>query len=100
MGCGTGRLHDHVRSEFSRCFGIEVVKYEGFPEETEFCQLDLDSDRLPLPYDSAELALPSRSSSTWKTHGICEEARSTGEAGRLGAGYNTAFSDESFDDIL
>lgn len=57
MGCGAGNLYHYVRSEFSRYVGIDVVKYEDFPEHAEFCQLDLDSGRLPLPDGSADVVV-------------------------------------------
>jgi len=55
VGCGLGMLHAHVRSRFPRYVGVDVVRYEGFPDEAEFCRLDLDSGRLPLPDGSANV---------------------------------------------
>ncbi len=55
VGCGAGNLCRHVRSRFARYVGVDVVQYEGFPESAEFCRLDLDSGRLPLPDASADV---------------------------------------------
>lgn len=55
VGCGVGRLHAYVRPRFSRYVGVDVVQYEDFPEDAEFCRLDLDSGRLPLPDGTADV---------------------------------------------
>jgi len=54
VGCGQGDLYSHLGSRVSRYIGIDVVRYENFPEEAEFCPLDLDSGRMPLPDASAD----------------------------------------------
>jgi 2-polyprenyl-3-methyl-5-hydroxy-6-metoxy-1,4-benzoquinol methylase len=46
-GCG-------VRSRFARYIGIDAVRYEDFPEQAEFCPLDLDGGGLPLADCSAD----------------------------------------------
>ena len=35
--------------------GVDAVRYEGFPDQAEFCPLDLDSGRIPLPDASADV---------------------------------------------
>lgn len=55
VGCGAGNLYPHVRSRFSRYVGVDAVEYEGFPAAAEFCRLDLDSGRLPLPDGTADV---------------------------------------------
>ena len=54
VGCGQGDLYPFVFSRFSRYVGIDALRYDGLPEEIEFCQLDLDSGRMPLPDGTAD----------------------------------------------
>jgi len=49
VGCGAGNLYQHVRDRFARYVGVDAVQYEGFPQQAEFCHLDLDTGRIPLP---------------------------------------------------
>ncbi len=56
VGCGVGNLYPHVHSRFSRYVGVDVVRYDGFPDGAEFCRLDLDSGRLPLEDGTADVA--------------------------------------------
>lgn len=49
VGCGAGHLYPYIRRRFDRYIGVDAVRYEGFPTEAEFCQLDLDSGLMPLP---------------------------------------------------
>jgi 2-polyprenyl-3-methyl-5-hydroxy-6-metoxy-1,4-benzoquinol methylase len=55
VGCGRGDLYACVRARFSRYVGIDVVRYEDFPDGAEFCLLDLDSGRIPLAEASADV---------------------------------------------
>ena len=55
VGCGQGDLYGYVRSRFARYVGIDAVQYEDFPEQAEFCHLDLDSGVLPLADGSADV---------------------------------------------
>jgi 2-polyprenyl-3-methyl-5-hydroxy-6-metoxy-1,4-benzoquinol methylase len=55
VGCGAGNFYHHVRTRFSRYIGVDVVRYEDFPEHAEFRSFDLDSGRIPLPDHSADL---------------------------------------------
>jgi 2-polyprenyl-3-methyl-5-hydroxy-6-metoxy-1,4-benzoquinol methylase len=54
VGCGAGNLYPQVRSRFRRYVGLDIVRYEDFPEEAEFLRLDLDSGRIPLLEQSAD----------------------------------------------
>jgi 2-polyprenyl-3-methyl-5-hydroxy-6-metoxy-1,4-benzoquinol methylase len=49
VGCGQGDLHRYVGPRFTRYVGIDAVRYDHFPEEAEFCHLDLDGGHIPLP---------------------------------------------------
>lgn len=49
VGCGSGRLWPHLRTRFDRYVGVDVVRYDGFPEDGEFHALDLDRGDVPLP---------------------------------------------------
>jgi SAM-dependent methyltransferase len=55
VGCGTGNLWKFVGAEFDRYLGADVVLYEGFPSAGEFCQVDLDNGRVPLPDGAADV---------------------------------------------
>lgn len=55
VGCGAGNLYPWVRSRFSRYIGADVVKYDAFPTEVEFCRVDLDSGRIPLAAGYADV---------------------------------------------
>ena len=51
VGCGTGDLWRATRGRFSRCIGLDAVRYAGLPDEVEFHRADLDGVRLPLATD-------------------------------------------------
>lgn len=55
VGCGVGNLWPFVRHDFARYIGIDVLRYEGFPAEAEFRQVDLDTGRAPLPDGCADV---------------------------------------------
>lgn len=55
VGCGRGDLRAYVCDRFREYVGVDVVRYEGFPEQGEFCQLDLDTGQLPVTPGSADL---------------------------------------------
>jgi SAM-dependent methyltransferase len=42
VGCGRGRLWEHVRSRFSRYIGVDAVHYDGFPAGGLLIRTDLD----------------------------------------------------------
>jgi SAM-dependent methyltransferase len=42
---------------FDRYLGADVVKHQGFPEELEFCPVDLDAQRVPLPDGEADVVV-------------------------------------------
>lgn len=49
IGCGSGGLWQELKSMFSRCVGVDAVRYAGLPADIDFEQADLD--RVPLPLD-------------------------------------------------
>ena len=55
VGCGAGNFYHYVRDRFDRYIGVDAVQYEGFPSQAEFCRLDLDSGRIPLPDGSGDV---------------------------------------------
>ena len=55
VGCGQGDLFHVVGARFARYFGVDAVRYDHFPEQAEFCQLDLDSGGIPLAAGSADV---------------------------------------------
>jgi 2-polyprenyl-3-methyl-5-hydroxy-6-metoxy-1,4-benzoquinol methylase len=57
VGCGAGDLYSVVRGRFSQYIGVDVVRYDAFPEEARFCQFDLDSGRIPLAEGCADVVV-------------------------------------------
>jgi 2-polyprenyl-3-methyl-5-hydroxy-6-metoxy-1,4-benzoquinol methylase len=49
VGCGTGNLHGFLADSVSEYEGVDVIRYDGFPSDCRFHQLDLDSGRAELP---------------------------------------------------
>jgi SAM-dependent methyltransferase len=49
-GCGTGDLWRATRGRFTRCIGIDAVRYPGLPEDVLFREADLDA---AFPVDAA-----------------------------------------------
>jgi 2-polyprenyl-3-methyl-5-hydroxy-6-metoxy-1,4-benzoquinol methylase len=47
VGCGGGNLWRELGPSFSRCVGVDAVRYDGLPDDVDFIPADLD--RLPLP---------------------------------------------------
>ena len=56
VGCGGGQLQAFVRDRFDRYVGVDGVRYDDFPAEAEFHELDLDQGRVPLPDGVADVA--------------------------------------------
>lgn len=48
VGCGNGNLWSFVRDSFHRYIGVDVVRYDSLPDETEFIPLNLDTGKAPL----------------------------------------------------
>jgi len=57
VGCGAGDLYPVIRSRFAQYVGVDVVRYDGFPEEAQFCQLDLDGGDIPMAAESADVVV-------------------------------------------
>jgi 2-polyprenyl-3-methyl-5-hydroxy-6-metoxy-1,4-benzoquinol methylase len=48
VGCGGGVLWSVVRDRFDQYCGLDAVRYDGFPADAEFHQIDLDSTDWPI----------------------------------------------------
>jgi 2-polyprenyl-3-methyl-5-hydroxy-6-metoxy-1,4-benzoquinol methylase len=55
VGCGAGNLWREISGRFTRCLGVDAVRYEGLPSAVEFIAADLDRVPLPLPDASADV---------------------------------------------
>jgi 2-polyprenyl-3-methyl-5-hydroxy-6-metoxy-1,4-benzoquinol methylase len=55
VGCGKGNLFQYVYQRFPRYIGVDVERYENFPSQAEFIQLDLDTQRMPMADESADV---------------------------------------------
>ncbi|HEX2092489.1 MAG TPA: methyltransferase domain-containing protein [Longimicrobiaceae bacterium] len=55
VGCGVGNLARFVSGDFDEYVGADAVRYEGFPADAAFSQVDLDTGRLPLPDGAADV---------------------------------------------
>lgn len=56
VGCGSGGLWPYVRASFDRYAGVDVLRYDGFPDDGVFYELDLDRGDAPLPDGVADVA--------------------------------------------
>jgi SAM-dependent methyltransferase len=58
VGCGSAGLWRRLAPRFTTYCGLDAVRYQGFPEDAEFCQIDLDSlgdlPRAPWPIAPCE----------------------------------------------
>jgi 2-polyprenyl-3-methyl-5-hydroxy-6-metoxy-1,4-benzoquinol methylase len=54
VGCGQGNLYQYMKEKYNRYVGVDVVKYEGFPDAGEFRLVNLDSGKIDLPDNFAE----------------------------------------------
>ncbi|WP_442506639.1 class I SAM-dependent methyltransferase [Novipirellula sp. SH528] len=57
VGCGRGSLWQYISSDFDRYIGVDVLRYDGLPEQCEFHTIDLDSGRASLPNDTADVVV-------------------------------------------
>jgi hypothetical protein len=57
VGCGAGRLWPFVCDRFATYVGVDVVRYEEFPNQPTFLQVDCDAGAVPLPDQSADVVV-------------------------------------------
>lgn len=57
VGCGRGRLWEYLHDYFSSYIGADVVSYEGFPRNGDFRVIDVESGRVPLDDQSADVVV-------------------------------------------
>lgn len=57
VGCGRGALWSLLRPHFSRCVGVDAVRYDGLPNDVEFRTVDLDRATLPIETGSVDVAI-------------------------------------------
>jgi SAM-dependent methyltransferase len=57
VGCGRGTLYAHLGEDFDRYVGIDLVRYDGYPDgpKVEFHKVNLDSGRAALPDEQADV---------------------------------------------
>jgi 2-polyprenyl-3-methyl-5-hydroxy-6-metoxy-1,4-benzoquinol methylase len=55
VGCGGGGLWRIVARRFSRYCGLDAVRYDTFPSDGEFRQVDLDADEWTMPLGSGDV---------------------------------------------
>jgi SAM-dependent methyltransferase len=55
VGCGRGGLRAALAGFFQRYVGADVVRHEGFPQEAEFVEVDLDRGSVALPDAMADV---------------------------------------------
>ena len=52
VGCGGGHLRPYVQDRFARYVGMDGARFDEFPDDLQFTQVDLDGHS-PLPADDA-----------------------------------------------
>jgi 2-polyprenyl-3-methyl-5-hydroxy-6-metoxy-1,4-benzoquinol methylase len=57
VGCGTGALNKYIGQRFCKYVGVDLVRYDGFPENSEFVLADLESQTIPLPSSCADAVI-------------------------------------------
>lgn len=57
VGCGTGNLYPFVRRFTTRYIGIDILRYDEFPDGAEFRAVNLDTGRLPLEDGTVDVAV-------------------------------------------
>lgn len=55
VGCGQGRLHNFLDSSKQAYIGVDIVRYPDFPEDYKFIQSDLDTDRINVLDNYADI---------------------------------------------
>jgi 2-polyprenyl-3-methyl-5-hydroxy-6-metoxy-1,4-benzoquinol methylase len=55
VGCGRGELWRALSSRFDRYCGLDAVRYDHFPSDAEFVQVDLDAPEWPLGDGDADV---------------------------------------------
>jgi 2-polyprenyl-3-methyl-5-hydroxy-6-metoxy-1,4-benzoquinol methylase len=56
VGCGTGDLWRAVSGGFTRCIGIDALRYDGLPGDVDLRVTDLDTSTLPIADASVDVA--------------------------------------------
>ncbi len=57
VGCGQGKLYPYVSDSITSYCGVDVLRYDGFPDDQTFVEVDLDTGRVRLPDHSAEIVV-------------------------------------------
>jgi 2-polyprenyl-3-methyl-5-hydroxy-6-metoxy-1,4-benzoquinol methylase len=55
VGCGRAQLWRMLSSRFDDYCGLDAVRYDGFPQDAEFRQVDLDAPEWPLHDGDADV---------------------------------------------
>jgi SAM-dependent methyltransferase len=57
VGCGRGELREALAGLYGRYIGADVVRHEGFPQSSEFVEVDLDRGSVALPDAAADAVI-------------------------------------------
>ncbi len=55
VGCGSGALWRTVGQGFNGYLGADVVRYNGFPSDGTFHEIDVEAGRVPLPDETGDV---------------------------------------------
>jgi 2-polyprenyl-3-methyl-5-hydroxy-6-metoxy-1,4-benzoquinol methylase len=55
VGCGSAGLWRLLAPRFDSYYGLDAVRYDGFPIEAEFRQIDLEAAQWPVPSGEADV---------------------------------------------
>lgn len=57
VGCGKADFYPFARERAARYVGVDVVRHAGFPDGLELLLVDLESGRVPLPDNVADVVV-------------------------------------------
>ena len=57
VGCGAGQLHPYIGDLVESYTGVDVVRYDSYPEGLDFHLVDLDTGTVPLADGAADVVV-------------------------------------------
>ena len=57
VGCGRCNFYTYIKGYIEKYIGVDIIKYEGIPNEVSFVCCDLNMDNIPLESEKADLVV-------------------------------------------